>query len=61
VTLEYLQIVWREPPQSLPAPRGKQVMGELMVLHQKLIGQQLEKELSSQQVLRDLVRMERKQ
>jgi DNA repair protein RecO (recombination protein O) len=59
-TFEYLQTVWREPPQSLPGPSGKQVMGELMVLHQKLIGQQLEKELSSQQVLRDLVRLERK-
>jgi DNA repair protein RecO (recombination protein O) len=60
VTLEYLAVVWREPPQSLPGPRGKQVLGELTVLHQKLIRQQLEKELSSQQVLRDLVRLERK-
>jgi len=59
-TLEYLQIVWRETPQSLPGPRGRQVMGELTILHQKLIGQQIEKELSSQQVLRDLVRLERK-
>ncbi len=59
-TLEYLQTVWREPPQSLPAPRSMEVMGELNVLHQKLIGQQIEKELSSQQVLRDLLRLERK-
>lgn len=59
-TLEFLQRIWQEPPQSLPRPVGIQVLGELAVLHQKLITQQLEKELRSYQVLQDLERVERK-
>jgi DNA repair protein RecO (recombination protein O) len=59
-TLEFLQRIWNEPPQSLPPPVKTQVLGELAVLHQKLITQQLEKELRSYQVLQDLVRIERK-
>jgi DNA repair protein RecO (recombination protein O) len=59
-TLGFLQRIWNEPPQSLPPPLRKQVLGELEVLHQKLITQQLEKELRSHQVLQDLVRIERK-
>ena len=60
VTLEFLQRVWSEPPQSIPAPERRQVLGELSVLHQKLIAQQIEKELGSYQVLQDLMRLERK-
>ncbi len=59
-TLEFLQRIWQEPPQSLPPPVGRQVVGELAVLHRKLITQQIEKELSSYQVLQDLMRLERK-
>jgi DNA repair protein RecO (recombination protein O) len=59
-TLEFLQRIWREPPHALPPPVGRQVLGELEVLHHKLITQQIEKELSSYQVLQDLVRLEQK-
>lgn len=59
-TLEFLQRVWQQAPQSLPQPVQKHVLGELEVLHQKLITQQIEKELRSHQVLQDLVRIERK-
>ena len=59
-TLEFLQRVWSEPPQSIPPPVRRQVLGELSVLHQKLIAQQIEKELGSYQVLQDLMRLERK-
>lgn len=57
-TLDYLQRIWREPPQSFPAPTAGHVLGELGVLHHRLIGEQIEKELASHQVLRDLVRLE---
>jgi DNA repair protein RecO (recombination protein O) len=59
-TLAYLRRVWHEPPKSLERPEAPHVLDELGVLHQKLITQQLDKELSSYQVLQDLVRLERR-
>jgi DNA repair protein RecO len=58
-TLNYLQRIWRQPPQELGRPRIRQVLSELEVLHQKLITRELEKELGSYQVLQDLFRQER--
>jgi DNA repair protein RecO (recombination protein O) len=59
-TMEFLDRIWREPPGSLADPAGKHVLGELAVLHQKLIQEQIDKELSSHQILQDMVRQERK-
>lgn len=59
-TMGFLESIWREPPHSIPEPGGKHVLGELAVLHQKLIQEQIDKELSSYQILQDMVRLERK-
>jgi hypothetical protein len=59
-TLDYLERVWREPPSSLPRPQTGLVLAELADLHQKLVQEQLDKELASHQVLLELVRLERK-
>ncbi len=59
-TLAFLERIWREPPGSLPGPGAEHVLAELAVLHQKLIQSQIDKELSSHQVLQDMVRLERK-
>jgi DNA repair protein RecO (recombination protein O) len=58
-TLAYLQRIWREPPGSLEGPRDRQALSELEVLHQRLIGRELDKELGSYQVLQDVIRRER--
>ncbi|MFQ5789503.1 MAG: DNA repair protein RecO [Acidobacteriota bacterium] len=60
-TLGYLGRVWQESPRSLPPPGAPHVLSELAVLHQMLIGQQLERELSSYRVLGDMMRMERQE
>jgi DNA repair protein RecO (recombination protein O) len=59
-TLAYLQRIWREPPGSLKRPRKRQVLNELEILHQTLISRELDKELGSYQVLRDLIKRERR-
>lgn len=58
-TLAFLDRVWREPPQSLPPSAERKVLGELDALHRKLISQQIDKELSSRQILEDMARRER--
>jgi hypothetical protein len=58
--MEFLDRIWREPPGSIADPAGKHVLDELAVLHQKLVQEQIDKELSSHQILQDMVRQERK-
>lgn len=59
-TLAYLQRIWREPPGSIEQPRTRKVLNELEVLHQRLISRELDKELGSYQVLKDLIERERR-
>jgi DNA repair protein RecO (recombination protein O) len=57
-TVVYLQRMWREPPESLGPPREDWVLRELDGLHQRLISRELDKELSSYQILQDVGRRE---
>ena len=57
--LRYLGHIWHQPPGELLPPDDKSVLVELAGLHRKLIAEQLDKELSSLQVLEDLIRLER--
>lgn len=59
-SLRYLQQIWHSPPAKLPAPDRRHVLGELAGLHRKLVGEQIDKELNSLQVLEDLMRQERR-
>jgi DNA repair protein RecO (recombination protein O) len=53
-TMAYLGRIWSEPPESLGRPRDERILRELEVLHQRLISRELDKELGSYQVLRDV-------
>lgn len=58
-TLRHLKEIWQKPPDKLDdPPHGVSV--ELARLHRRLIAQQLDKDLSSAQVLDDLMRLEKK-
>lgn len=57
--LDYLRLIWETPPKTLPPPAHDRALEELTELQHRLIGEQLDKELSSRQILSDLLRRER--
>jgi DNA repair protein RecO (recombination protein O) len=59
-SLRYLEQIWHRAPGELPAPEREQVLVELAELHRRLVGQQLDKEPNSLQILEDLIRLEKK-
>ena len=53
--LGYLDQIWTQPPEGLPPPETSRVLRELSVFHNRLIQEQLDKDLRSRQVLEDLL------
>ena len=57
--LRYLKQVWQNPPGAVEKPESSVVFKELSTLHRHMIVRELEKELRSQSVLDDLLRLSR--
>ena len=53
--LGYLDQIWTQPPGEIPAPESARVLRELSAFHNRLIQEQLDKDLRSRQVLEDLL------
>ena len=55
----FVEAIWREPPDAVSPPEAPGVLSELGVFHYRLIQEQLEKDLKSHRVLKDLLRHEK--
>lgn len=62
-SLRYLEQIWHRAPGELhapPAQEAEQVLDEISKLNRRLIGQQLDREPNSLQVLDDMLRLEKR-
>lgn len=55
-SVRYIESIWTEPPEELEPPAEPKVLREIGAFHYRMIQEQLDKDLSSHQVLEDLLR-----